>query len=73
MEQVQAAAPSDREYETIFILKPGVTRESSEGLSARIADVVSRGGGKLTRVENLREVRRQGRARGGARAEPPAG
>ena len=52
MVQAQNAAPSDREYETIFILKPGITRESSEGLSARIADVVSRGGGKLTRVEN---------------------
>ncbi len=52
MVQAQAAAPSDREYETIYILKPGVTRESSEGISARIADVVSRGGGKLTRVEN---------------------
>jgi len=52
MVSVQAAAPSDREYETIFILKPGVTRESSESISARVADVVSRGGGKLTRVEN---------------------
>lgn len=52
MVQSQIAAPSDREYETIFILKPGVTRESSESISTRVADVVARGGGKLTRVEN---------------------
>lgn len=52
MVQAQAAVLSDREYETIFILKPGVTRESSESISTRVADVVGRGGGKLTRVEN---------------------
>jgi small subunit ribosomal protein S6 len=52
MAEVQAAAPSDREYETIFILKSGVTRDSSESISTRVAEVVARGGGKLTRVEN---------------------
>lgn len=41
-----------REYETIYILRPAVTKESSEGISARLADVVSREGGTLTRVEN---------------------
>jgi small subunit ribosomal protein S6 len=41
-----------REYETIYILRPTVTKESSEGISARLADAVSREGGTLTRIEN---------------------
>lgn len=51
MAQAQAAG-QDREYETIFILQPNVSRESSEGISARVAEAVSREGGKLTRVES---------------------
>jgi small subunit ribosomal protein S6 len=41
-----------REYETIYILRPTVTKESSEGISARLADAVTREGGTLTRIEN---------------------
>jgi small subunit ribosomal protein S6 len=48
----QHAVQSDREYETIFILRPDVSRESSESISARVNDVVAREGGTLTRVEN---------------------
>jgi small subunit ribosomal protein S6 len=42
----------DREYETIFILRADVTKESSEGISGRLTDVVGREGGKLTRIES---------------------
>jgi small subunit ribosomal protein S6 len=48
----QTTASADREYETIFILRSEVTRESSESISTRLTDVVSREGGKLTRMEN---------------------
>lgn len=51
MAEAQTAG-QDREYETIFILQPNVTRESSESISTRLADVVAREGGKLTRVES---------------------
>jgi len=51
MTQTQSAG-QDREYETIFILRPTVTRESSEGISSRLSEVVNREGGKLTRVES---------------------
>ena len=52
MTETQSAASPDREYETIYILRSEVTKDSSEGISSRIADVVSREGGKLTRIEN---------------------
>jgi small subunit ribosomal protein S6 len=42
----------DREYETIFILRSDVTKESSENISGRLTDVVGREGGKLTRLES---------------------
>lgn len=51
MAEAQAAG-QDREYETIFILRPNTTRESSESISTRLAEVVARDGGKLTRVES---------------------
>ena len=52
MAEPRLSLQADREYETIFILKHDVTRESSESIGTRLADVVSREGGKLTRVEN---------------------
>jgi len=52
MPVTSAAVHRHREYETIYILRPAVTKESSEGISARLADVVTREGGTLTRVEN---------------------
>jgi small subunit ribosomal protein S6 len=47
-----ATSQRHREYETIYVLRPAVTKESSEGISARLADVVAREGGTLTRIEN---------------------
>lgn len=41
-----------REYEVICILRPDVTKEVAEKVATRITDVVSRLGGKLTRIEN---------------------
>jgi small subunit ribosomal protein S6 len=52
MAQRDATVLRDREYETIFILRSDVTRESSESISARLTDVVGREGGKLTRIES---------------------
>ncbi|HLV21802.1 MAG TPA: 30S ribosomal protein S6 [Polyangiaceae bacterium] len=40
-----------REYETIYVLRPDVTRESAEKVATRVSDVVGREGGKLTLVE----------------------
>ena len=52
MVQREATVARDREYETIFILRPDVTKEGSESISSRITDVVGREGGKLTRIES---------------------
>jgi len=52
MSEQTAVVGTDREYETVFILRADVSRESSEGISARLSEVVGREGGKLTRVEN---------------------
>lgn len=41
-----------REYEVIYILKPDVTKEVAEKVATRVADVVSKMGGVLTRIEN---------------------
>jgi small subunit ribosomal protein S6 len=41
-----------REYEVIYILKPDVTKEVAEKVAARVADVIARMGGTLTRIEN---------------------
>lgn len=46
----QATTPL-REYETIYILKPDVPREVTEGLATRLGDVVKTEGA-LRRVEN---------------------
>jgi small subunit ribosomal protein S6 len=48
----ESTVTRDREYETIFILRSEVTKESSETISTRIMDVVGREGGKLTRIES---------------------
>jgi small subunit ribosomal protein S6 len=52
MAQRDSTVLRDREYETIFILRADVSRESSEGISTRISEVVGREGGKLTRLES---------------------
>jgi small subunit ribosomal protein S6 len=48
----ESTVTRDREYETIFILRSEITKESSETISTRIMDVVGREGGKLTRIES---------------------
>jgi small subunit ribosomal protein S6 len=48
----ESTVQRDREYETIFILRSEVTKESSETISTRLIDVVGREGGKLTRIES---------------------
>jgi small subunit ribosomal protein S6 len=47
----QAASALVREYETIYILRPDVARESAERIGSRVEEAVSREGGKLTLVE----------------------
>ena len=40
-----------REYETIYILRPDIDADSAEKLGTRLADVVTREKGRLTKVE----------------------
>lgn len=51
MTVAQRAAPG-REYETIYVLRPDITKEGAEKVSTRVADVMQRTGGKLTLVES---------------------
>lgn len=46
------AITSAREYETIYVLRPDAGRETSESISTRVLDVISKQHGSLTRVEN---------------------
>jgi small subunit ribosomal protein S6 len=41
-----------REYETIYVLRPDVTKENQERIATRLTEVVSRESGKLTALEN---------------------
>lgn len=43
---------SARQYETIYVLRPDAGRESSEKISSRVVDVISKQHGSLTKVEN---------------------
>jgi len=48
-----ATAPNRaREYETIYILRPDIDADSAERIGSRIADVVGRESGRLTKVES---------------------
>jgi small subunit ribosomal protein S6 len=48
----QVTAPGRaREYETIYILRPDVDADSAEKLGSRVAEVVGRESGRLTKVE----------------------
>jgi small subunit ribosomal protein S6 len=51
-EATLAATPKAREYETIYVLRPEVARESQERIATRLTEVVSRENGKLTALEN---------------------
>lgn len=41
-----------REYETIYVLRPEVTRENQERIANRVTEAVTRESGKLTALEN---------------------
>jgi small subunit ribosomal protein S6 len=48
-----ATAPNRaREYETIYILRPDVDADSAEKMGTRLAEVVTRESGRLTKVES---------------------
>jgi small subunit ribosomal protein S6 len=49
---VTAANTPLREYETIYIMKPDVTRERAGRVSSRIQELMGREGGRLTLVES---------------------
>ncbi|HEX2735576.1 MAG TPA: 30S ribosomal protein S6 [Polyangiaceae bacterium] len=56
MSQVSAATSAGggippREYETIYVLRPDASRETTEGLASRLKDVVG-GLGTMRRIEN---------------------
>jgi small subunit ribosomal protein S6 len=48
----QRARKWAREYETIYILRPNVDPDEAERIAARIAEVVKRLDGKITKVDN---------------------
>jgi len=50
--QAVASLHKAREYETIYVLKPDVTRETQEKIATRLEEVVGRENGKLTQVDN---------------------
>jgi small subunit ribosomal protein S6 len=52
MAQTQAAGLHAREYETIYVLRPDVAKDSQEKINQRVGEAVVREGGKLTSVEN---------------------
>lgn len=53
MTEAAVAAPHRaREYETIYVLRPEVARESQERIANRLSEVVTRENGKLTALEN---------------------
>lgn len=48
-----ATAPNRaREYETIYILRPDIDADSAERIGSRLAEVVGRESGRLTKVES---------------------
>jgi small subunit ribosomal protein S6 len=48
----QVTAPGRaREYETIYILRPDIDADSAERIGSRLAEVVGRESGRLTKVE----------------------
>ena len=47
-----AVPKRSREYETIYVLRPDVTRENQERIANRVGEAVTRESGKLTNLEN---------------------
>lgn len=52
MSQTAATTPRVREYETIYILRPDVSRDAQERVATRLTEVLGRESGKLTSIEN---------------------
>src|SRR5262249_22949020 len=52
MSRTVTAPNRAREYETIYILKPDVDADTAERVGGRVADVVGREAGRLTKVES---------------------
>lgn len=52
MAETAAVPHRVREYETIYVLRPEVARESQERIATRLSEVVTRENGKLTALEN---------------------
>ena len=51
MSRATTAPNRAREYETIYILKPDIDADGAEKIATRIAEVVGRESGRLTKVE----------------------
>ncbi len=52
MSETTPAKSRLREYETIYILRPDVTRDAQERVAARMNEVLGREQGRLTAIEN---------------------
>jgi small subunit ribosomal protein S6 len=52
MSQTPAGNSRTREYETIYIMRPDVTREAQERVAARLNEVLARESGRLTSIES---------------------
>lgn len=52
MAEAQKAELPPRLYEAVYILRPDLTKEISEKVAQRVAEVIAREGGTLTLVEN---------------------
>lgn len=52
MSRASTAPNRAREYETIYILRPDIDADSAERIGTRIAEVVTREAGRLTKVES---------------------
>jgi small subunit ribosomal protein S6 len=50
-ETQSAGAATVREYETIYVLRPDVTKDNAQRIATRVEEVVGRENGKLTQVE----------------------
>src|SRR5262245_15371950 len=51
MSRTVTAPNRAKEYETIYILRPDIDAESAERVGSRVAEVVGRESGRLTKVE----------------------
>ena len=52
MSRATTAPGRAREYETIYILRPDIDADSAEKIGTRVAEVVTRESGRLTKVES---------------------